>query len=150
MTERPAIAHRKVIFKGGRPGTGFQRRLLGFAPIGDPFPRPTQSWIDPALGLASCRVCGHRISAFDRARPRSNRQPPEIARVTIDRDPRFPYPLMGLRRPSLQLLCAANCLNPPGTPLIAEMLLRVRRPYSVLMRLAPGLPNRFRSDRHPV
>jgi len=32
----------KVSYKGGRPGTSFQRRLLGFAPVSDPCPPTTQ------------------------------------------------------------------------------------------------------------
>jgi len=31
---------------------------------------------DPAMGFASCRVCGHLLGAFVRARPRTNHPPP--------------------------------------------------------------------------
>jgi len=57
--------------------------------------------IDPALGFASCRVSGTIRRAFDRARPRSNHQPPgKRSPQTLRRAP--PNPLMGFRRPSRQ------------------------------------------------
>jgi len=72
--------------------------------------------------------------AFDRARPQSNHQPPGITRAH-NREPSFPNPLMGLWRPSLQR--RDERIDSPGTSLIAEMLLRCRRPYSVLMGPMP-------------
>jgi hypothetical protein len=71
-------------------------RLLGFAPVCDPYPVATSRGIDPASGFASCRVVGACL------RMRSGSTPIESSASGIPR-PHIrvrtarPYPLMGFQ-----------------------------------------------------
>jgi len=71
-------------------------RLLGFAPVCDPYPEATSHGIDPAAGFASCRVVGAYL------RMRSGSTPIESSASGIPRpayrgEPARPYPLMGFQ-----------------------------------------------------
>jgi hypothetical protein len=89
-------------------------RLLGFTPICDPHPPACGQRTDPALGFASCRVCGRESAHTIGLDPESHHRPPGSgASLIVSRFAR-PNPLMRFRR------CFAG-------------------PFSVLMGPMPGL-----------
>jgi len=148
--------------KGARPGMNWLR-LLGFAPLCDPFPRFFLIADRSCLGLCLLQGCGHTAvhsSRLDPARITSFRKRRRLN--AIDRS----YPLMGFVRsfPSDKRPCVIPACFPAGYPpifthklhtghvLIAGMLPRGSR---TLQRFdeADALPvhtSRARVDRLPV
>jgi hypothetical protein len=99
-------------------------RLLGFAPVCDPYPEATSHGTDPASGFASCRVvdaCLRMRSGSTPIESSASGIPRPHVRVRTAR----PYPLMGLQ-------------------LLRRLRTGVSRPFSVLMGLMPCRPERLR------
>jgi len=121
----------RASYRRGRPGTLLVRgvRLLGFAPICDPYPAAHLNQlghgIDPASGFASCRVLGACL------RIRSGSTPIESSASGISWD-------------RLSWRTRAS-LSAHGFSTLAPIVNRRKsRPFSVLMGLMPCRPERLR------
>ena len=151
VTDRLSEKHDQ---KGARPGMNWLR-LLGFAPVCDPFPQLSIVANRSCLGLCLLQGCGHTAvhsSRLDPARITSLRKRRQLNAIGRS------YPLMGFARsfPSDMRPCELSGGLPAkictGQMLIAGMLPRGSR---ALQRIneADALPihaSRARVDRLPV
>jgi hypothetical protein len=94
----PAAHGCQIPMRRVRPGMRW-RRLPSFAPIRGPHPSRCGGGCDPAVGFASCRVGGHFFPCI-RAGTSPPGSPASGDESPLNGGAAFPYPLVGLRRPS--------------------------------------------------